>query len=247
MKRNYTITTILMLVLVTFYATQLKAQVRILKLDPATNSVTLKNFGSTNVPISNYWFCNFPSYAQVANMTSVASLDAGEEVNIESDINFAVADGEFGLYNTNSFSSSAAMIDYLQWGSANHQRESVAVAAGLWDVGTFVNVAPPFEYTGNGTQNGVTNWVTLSIEDFNNQNSFKLFPNPVDDIITIEFANRVLEGTIQVFDMLGKQLLNTTITTNTAPQINVSGFKSGLYLIKIASENGEETKRFVKQ
>ena len=33
MKRNYTITTILMLVLVTFYATQLKAQVRILKLD----------------------------------------------------------------------------------------------------------------------------------------------------------------------------------------------------------------------
>ena len=74
----------LLFVIATFCYTNLTAQVRILKLDPATNSVTLKNFGSSNAPISGYWFCDFPVYGAVNEMTTVTSLDPGEDVNIAS-------------------------------------------------------------------------------------------------------------------------------------------------------------------
>jgi len=43
-------------------------------------------------------------------MTTVTSLDPDEEINIASSINFAVADGEFGLYTTNSFGSSSVLL-----------------------------------------------------------------------------------------------------------------------------------------
>lgn len=221
--------------------------VRISKLDPATNSVSLKNFGSTTVPISGYWFCNFPAYAQVSSMTSVTSLDPGEEINISSSINFAVADGEFGLYNTNSFGSTTAMEDYIQWGSANHQRESVAVAKGIWEDDTFINVAPPFEYNGNGSQDGVTFWSTLSVNDLTQENSLRLYPNPSSSQLNIEFNTVIAEGTIEIYDLLGKQIYGQSLSANNLIQIDVESWQTGLYLVKIKSNNSEATQRFVKQ
>jgi hypothetical protein len=250
MKRNYTLKAILLLAITTFCLTNLTAQenVRILALDPATNSVTLKNFGDASAPVSNYWFCNFPLYAQVSAMTSTTTLGPGEEINLSSTINFAVADGEFGLYSTNSsgFGSSAAMLDYLQWGSAGHQRETVAVAAGVWNAGTFVNVTPPYEYTGDGTQNGVANWSTLSVDDFEGPSNISIYPNPTNSILNVEVKNGMSNGTIAVFDMLGKKIYNHSITSNDISKIDVTNWNSGLYLIKIASENSSETRRFIK-
>lgn len=250
MKTNYTLKVALMLVIATFCFTNLTAQVRILKLDPATNSVTLKNFGASNVSISGYWFCNFPVYDQVSEMTTVTSLDPGEEVNIGSTVAFAVADGEFGLYSTNAngFGTGAVanMLDYMQWGSANHQREPVAVSAGIWGVGTFINIAPPFEYTGDGTQNGVANWSTLGIDNFQEVSTFKLYPNPTNSILNIEIQNAISNGTLEVYDLLGKQIYNQTIIANNISQIDVANWNSGLYLIKISSEDSAETRRFVK-
>ncbi|WP_178991030.1 T9SS type A sorting domain-containing protein [Winogradskyella schleiferi] len=248
MKTNYTLKMALLLLIATFCFSNLTAQVRILRLDPATNSVTLKNFGSSNVPISGYWFCNFPMYAQVSDMTSTASLDPGEEVNIGSTINFAVADGEFGLYTTNSegFGSSNAMIDYLQWGSAGHQRESTAVGAGVWDAGSFVNVSPPFEYNGDGTQNGAAFWVTLGVDDFETISQIELFPNPTSTTLNIIINRSAINGTIGIYDILGKEVISQSINSSDALQLDVSNLISGMYLIKIATENSVETKRFIK-
>ena len=41
--------------------------------------------------------------------------------------------GEVGLYSISSFSSSDAILGYVEWGSSGHGRSSVAVAAGIWD------------------------------------------------------------------------------------------------------------------
>lgn len=220
--------------------------VRISKLDPNTNSVALKNFGSSTVNISGYWFCNFPAYGQVSSMTSTVMLNPGEEINIASSVNFAVADGEFGLYNTNSFGSDTAMEDYIQWGNAGHQRESVAVTKGIWDSGTFINVAPPFEYTGNGSQDGVAYWSTLGIEDFEQVENITLYPNPSNSILNVHVQNTSSNGTIEVYNILGEKVISQELLSE-ATKIDVSGWNSGVYLVKISSENGEETKRFVKQ
>jgi len=221
--------------------------VRISKLDPSTNSVALKNFSSSAVNISGYWFCNFPAYGQVSSMTSTVMLNPGEEINIASSVNFAVADGEFGLYNTNSFGSDTAMEDYIQWGNAGHQRESVAVAKGIWDAGTFINVAPPFEYTGNGSQDGVAFWSTLGIEDFEQVGNIKLYPNPSNSILNITAQNAGTNGTLEIYSIVGKKVLSQKLELSEATKINVSDWDSGLYLVKISSDKGEDTKRFIKQ
>ena len=248
MKTNYSLKALLLLVIVTFCFAPLAAQenVRILKADPNTNSITLKNFGDATATISDYWFCVRPSYAQLSSMTAVTTLAPGEEIDIPSSINFPVASGEFALYSSSSFSSSAAMLDFLQWGTgASSSRESVAVAAGLWVADTFISVSPPFEYTGDGTQNGVANWSTLSVEDFEEFNNIKLYPNPTNSILNIEFQNDISNGTIEVYDLLGKKVLNQALTNNSI-KLNVANWNDGLYLIKILSEDSVETKRFIK-
>lgn len=250
MKKHYTLKVVLIAVVALFSMSNLFAQanVRILRADPNTNSITLKNFGDTEAPISGYWFCVRPQYAQLSSMTGVTTLAPGAELDIASSINFPVASGEFALYSSSSFGSSAAMLDFLQWGTgAASSRESEAVGAGLWVADTFITDAPPFEYTGDGTQNGVAFWSTLSAEDFEGTNNLRLYPNPTNTILNIEFKTVITSGTIEVFDMLGKQVFIQSLATDNLSKIDVSDWESGMYLIKMSSDNGEETQRFIKQ
>lgn len=251
MKTNYTLKAALMLVILTLGLTNLTAQenVRILRLDPATNSVTLKNFGDADAPISEYWFCNRPVYEAVSGMTTETTLAPNAEISLATNtVNFPVSSGEFGLYTTNNFGSSAAMIDYMQWGTGNagSSRESVAVAAGLWVADTFITVAPPFQYGGDGSQFGVTNWSTLGLDDFEQGNSLKLYPNPSNSILNIDIQTDISSGSIDIYDMLGKHIFNKEITSNTISPIDIADWNNGIYLIKIASKNITETIRFVK-
>jgi hypothetical protein len=45
-----------------------------------------------------------------------------------------------GLYSANMFNSPDAIEDYVEWGTTGHARSSVAVAAGIWQEGGFVEV-----------------------------------------------------------------------------------------------------------
>jgi hypothetical protein len=249
MKTNYKLKATLLFVLVSLCFSNLNAQanVRISKIDPATNSVTLKNYGDANAPISGYWFCVRPAYSPLSGMTAVTTLAPNEELDIASSVNFPVSNGEFALYSSSSFGSSAAMLDFLQWGTgAGSSRESEAVAAGLWVADTFITVSPPFQYGGDGTQNGVANWSTLGLNDFEQEDDFRLYPNPSNSILNIELQSISSNGTLEVFDLLGKQIITQSISKTEISQIDVTNWDSGLYLIKISSDKGEETKRFIK-
>ena len=249
MKTNYTLKAAILLVIVTFCFTSLNAQVRIFKVDPATNSVTLKNFGSANAPISGYWFCVVPSYAEVSSMTAVTTLAPGEEVDIASSVNLVASNGEFALYSTSGFSNVNNIIDFIQWGtgSSGSSRESLAVSAGLWTANTFVTVAAPYQYGGDGSQFGAENWSTLGIDDFEEGSATNLYPNPSHETLNIQIKNSAANATVNVYDMLGKQVFNTALSSNVITQINISDWDTGMYLVKITSNSGEETKRFIKQ
>ncbi len=119
-------------------------------------SVELKNLGTSTVDVSGYWLCDFPSYRQMSNLNVVSgnlNMPANSFLVVD-DFNFIdSADGELGLYTTNSFSSSTALIDYIEWGSTGHQRSGVAVAAGIWTTGSFIPAfddALSIQYDGSG-------------------------------------------------------------------------------------------------
>lgn len=70
--------------------------------------------------------------------------------------------------------------------------------------------------------------------------NFKIYPNPVSSILTIQSEKSI--DTIEVFDALGRLVL-TKKSTNT---LDVSSLQSGTYLMKIGSQNSIENIKFIK-
>jgi len=76
----------------------------------------------------------------------------------------------------------------------------------------------------------------------NTISGLKVYPNPVSNGALFIESDANVEKTITVFDVLGKQVFNTT-TSNTA--INVSTIDSGIYMIKITEEGKTAVKKLV--
>ena len=82
---------------------------------------------------------------------------------------------------------------------------------------------------------------TISVEE--NEVSFGIYPNPVDDYLYISTNEDVKE--IHIYNMLGMTVYQTTKYNGNS--INVSELNNGMYLMKVITENGESVKRFIKK
>ncbi len=251
MKNYYTQKLILTLTLSVLSFIAVQSQVRIQVVDPSTGSVTLHNYGSGTVNVGTYWLCNFPSYNQLSSITVTQgslNLAPNAEVTVITSIGLLVADSELGLYNSSTFGSSTAMQDYVQWGSAGHQREVVAVNKGIWSSGTFVSATPPLQYTGNGSQNGAQFWGSvLGIEEFENAGNFKIIKNPAQDFLELEFPTVINQAQIKIYNLLGHLVISEDLNNKLGLKMDVSSFAQGIYMITVNSDNASQTKRFIKQ
>jgi hypothetical protein len=70
----------------------------------------------------------------------------------------------------------------------------------------------------------------------------KLYPNPVGNGRLFIETTANAEKTVTVFDMLGKQVLNTISSEN---EINVSELNAGIYVVKITEEGKTATRKLV--
>jgi len=76
----------------------------------------------------------------------------------------------------------------------------------------------------------------------NEISGLKVYPNPVSHgTLFIETAANA-EKTVTVYDVLGKQVLNTVTSTNA---INVSSLRGGVYVVKITEEGKTATRKLV--
>lgn len=82
---------------------------------------------------------------------------------------------------------------------------------------------------------------TLSTKN-KNAFEFKAFPNPVKDVLRINTLEAISK--VEVFDLLGKSVLTQY---NVMDQVDVSGLKKSIYLVKLTSNKGVSTKKFVKE
>ncbi|RXJ50132.1 T9SS type A sorting domain-containing protein [Gelidibacter gilvus] len=85
----------------------------------------------------------------------------------------------------------------------------------------------------------------LSQED-ESLSEFKMTPNPGRSKFILQLPAGVSNVKIQVYDVLGKNILNRSVST-LSTTIDVSKWNNGVYLVRVTSENGTLTKRFVKQ
>jgi hypothetical protein len=73
-------------------------------------------------------------------------------------------------------------------------------------------------------------------------NTISLYPNPAQEVLNVSSANSITK--IEVYDLLGKKVASN----NNAKNINVAALGKGVYVVKVAQENGSVVaKRFIKQ
>nr|WP_321244054.1 T9SS type A sorting domain-containing protein [uncultured Psychroserpens sp.] len=113
----------------------------------------------------------------------------------------------------------------------------------VWALARFDN--DPLVWHGTANRGITMQGLTLS-EDTVEINDFKIAPNPAKNNFTLELSAFNNNSVIEIYDVLGKKILNRKVNSITT-LFDISSWNSGLYIIKISSENSVLTKRFVKQ
>ncbi|WP_347217865.1 T9SS type A sorting domain-containing protein [Chryseobacterium sp.] len=106
----------------------------------------------------------------------------------------------------------------------------------------------------SGVQNGVMLLDNYQIEaipptslstidnKFENQN-FKIYPNPSNDYINIKYPDIKKIQSMEILDINGRLVDKPVVS----PRVNVSGLSVGNYIIKLITDKGIYTEKFIKK
>lgn len=76
--------------------------------------------------------------------------------------------------------------------------------------------------------------------------AYRLYPNPVSNVLHIEPTPKANPGPVTVFNITGQAILKIPDWDAETLRINTSEWKPGIYLIKIESSDGVQSLKFVK-
>lgn len=82
------------------------------------------------------------------------------------------------------------------------------------------------------------------LNDLEKSEVLSFYPNPASSFL---YLNRSLEGEFElsIFDMTGKKVLHHTLHSHS--EIDISGFKQGVYFYQLSSKSSNRHGRFVKE
>lgn len=90
---------------------------------------------------------------------------------------------------------------------------------------------------------GLTNDTPLSINNYQN-NLFVMYPNPSNTGFVNIKSNQMGAVQAQVFDMLGKQMIDTIVVNE---RLEVSSLNAGIYIVKLTQNDRTTTKKLILQ
>lgn len=96
------------------------------------------------------------------------------------------------------------------------------------------------------TNKAKSTFKTLGIQDFEFSNYFTLYPNPVGDIIKINKKSLIGVKSLAVYDILGQLVIAVPDPINVS-NIDVSKLVRGNYFLKLNTDVGSSTAKFIKQ
>lgn len=108
-----------------------------------------------------------------------------------------------------------------------------------WPSGIVDNVPNP----DINTTRTVVEGETLSLEN-SFVNDLVIYPNPTKDILNINSTDNLNDAIYTVFDINGRRVLNSKLTTST---IDVSQLASGNYILRLIVGNKIKSQKFIKQ
>lgn len=112
------------------------------------------------------------------------------------------------------------------------------------------------------TQNGMytvvveNSWGCQSSDDFQmltlglneiKTNNISIYPNPSCNVVTVQFSNTVLQTTVLLFDVVGKNVFENLISNTSSTQIDVSAFAKGMYNLQIITNEVKSNYKIIVQ
>lgn len=91
---------------------------------------------------------------------------------------------------------------------------------------------------------GADEFTFLRVNQFDLVNGFKAYPNPVSNILNIEYTGEL--SNVTVYNLLGAQVFTKKVTA-TSTQIDMSGLNAGTYLVKVEANDVAKTIKVIKQ
>jgi hypothetical protein len=83
----------------------------------------------------------------------------------------------------------------------------------------------------------------LSVEEFKEKNKLTYYPNPVENVLTLNSLSNIQN--VQIYTMLGQEVKQYAPNIKDAT-IDMSDLKSGAYFVKVTVDNAFETIRVLK-
>ena len=147
----------------------------------------------------------------------------------------------FRHYNCSGEDATALVIDNIVL--ANTSLNGVGIQNAILPAGTYYFViSAAGEYT-------VDIRLASDVEDDaaleENSTTFNIYPNPVNDRLFVDAETEIEE--VVVYDIFGRQQVTETPSHQGNLSIDLSDLNSGIYFVKVKTENGEIAKRFIKK
>lgn len=89
-----------------------------------------------------------------------------------------------------------------------------------------------------------TTFQALSVPENNLNQAIKIYPNPTDNVVNIKADSTI--RSIQVYDVQGRILISKILSEENA-SVDLSSYSSGIYYLKINSDNGAKTEKLIKK
>ena len=94
------------------------------------------------------------------------------------------------------------------------------------------------------TNTATSTFSVLQNDTFEFDNYFIIYPNPVDEVLNLNTKQATEIYSLTIYNLLGQQVQTTTNPTNT---VDVSSLKTGNYIIKVVTDKGVSSSKFVKE
>lgn len=151
---------------------------------------------------------------------------------------------DLGVWYTNNFSAASP-----SWRQSNNGMRNVKVT----DLDIKGEAAGATSYTvfastfGRGVFSGTFTAPFLATDSFGTDKNVSISPNPSNGIYNININNYIGKVTIQVIDLNGRLVYDAkNIDFNNQKSIDLSSYQSGMYVLRIDSEDFNYSKKLIK-
>lgn len=133
-------------------------------------------------------------------------------------------------------------IEFYDYNSKSVQKLDITQ---IFEMMTSKNLGKELQYAKDAIYSIEFSKVTTSVSD--NNSSFKIYPNPVKDILYISISGNDLFN-IEVFDLSGIKVLTKQFASKgqSTMKLDVSNFNTGTYIIRSIGNSGINTQKFIK-